>query len=308
MGRDQLANVAASVRQRLLNRTRAQSEDYQVLLTRYALERFLYRLSQSPYQNRFVVKGAMLFLLWEDEFHRTTRDLDLLAFDSGEIARLEATVREICTVAVDKEDGVVFRPETVHGRAIREDQIHDGVRVTVEARLGSARLPLQIDIGFGDAIIPMPEKAAFPVLLDLPTPILLVYPKETVVAEKFQAMVDLGIANSRMKDFYDLWYLSRHFAFDGPTLVQAIKATFERRRTSLPSEHPLALTAEFADDTAKQAQWNAFLHRGGLKTESVTLQEVIDILNDFLWPPASAAATGASFEPAWRPTGPWRHV
>ena len=241
MSRDQLANVSASVRQRLLNQARAQGKDYQVLLTRYVLERFLYRLSQSPYRNRFVVKGAILFLLWEGEFHRTTRDLDLLAFDSSESARLEAAVREICAIKIDEEDGVVFRPETVRGRAIREDRIHDGVRLTVEAHLGSARLPLQIDIGFGDAIIPTPEIAAFPVLLDLPTPILHVYPKETVVTEKFQAMVELGMINSRMKDFYDLWYLSRHFAFDGATLLQAIKATFERRGTSLQSERPLAL-------------------------------------------------------------------
>lgn len=306
MGRDQLANVAASVRQRLLNRARAQGEDYQVLLTRYVLERFLYRLSRSPYQDRFVVKGAMLFLLWEGEFHRTTRDLDLLAYGSSEIAHLEATVREICTIAVEEEDGVVFRPETVRGRAIREDQIYDGVRLTVEAHLGSARLPLQIDIGFGDAIIPIPAQEDFPVLLNFPAPTLPVYPKETVVAEKFQAMVELGITNSRMKDFYDLWYLSRHFAFDGPTLAQAIKATFERRGTPLPSERPLALTAEFAEDPAKQTQWNAFLRRGGLKTEAMTLQEVIKALNGFVWPPASATATETSFDAAWQPHGPWR--
>ncbi|MFQ5571042.1 MAG: nucleotidyl transferase AbiEii/AbiGii toxin family protein, partial [Rhodothermales bacterium] len=275
MARSQPSNVAVSVRQRLLNRARAQEEDYQVLLTRYVLERFLYRLSQSLHRDRFVVKGAMLFLLWKGEFHRTTRDLDLLAFGSSEIAHLEAVVREICTVAVEVEDGIVFHPETIQGRAIREDQIYDGVRVTVVARLGSARLPLQIDIGFGDAIIPAPAKEDFPVLLDFPAPALPVYPRETVVAEKFQAMVELGITNSRMKDFYDLWYLSGHFAFDGPTLVRAITATFERRGTPLPSTLPLALTAEFADDPTKQTQWNAFLRRGGLKTEAMTLREVI---------------------------------
>ncbi len=307
MGRDQPANVAASVQQRLLNRTRHQKQDYQVLLTHYILERFLYRLSRSPHQDRFVVKGAMLFLLWEGEFHRTTRDLDLLAFGSSEIAPLEATVREICTAAVE-EDGVVFHPETLRGRAIREDQIYDGVRVTVETQLGSARIPLQIDIGFGDTIIPAPKKEAFPVLLDFPAPTLPVYPKETVVAEKFQAMVELGITNSRMKDFYDLWYLSNHFAFDGPTLVWAITATFERRGTPPPSERPLALTDEFAEDPTKQTQWKAFLHRGGLKTSAGTLREVIEVLNDFLWPPTSAVATERPFEAAWQPPGPWRHA
>lgn len=307
MGRDQRANVAASVRQRLLNRARAQGEDYQVLLTRYVLERFLYRLSQSPYQGRFVVKGAMLFLLWEGKFHRTTRDLDLLAFGSGEIAPLEAIVREICTVAVE-DDGMVLHPETIRGRAIREDQIYDGVRVTVEAHLGSARITLQIDVGFGDTIVPAPKQEAFPVLLDFPVPKLPVYPKETVVAEKFQAMVELGITNSRMKDFYDLWYLSGHFDFDGPTLVRAITATFERRGTPPPAGRPLALTDEFADDPTKQTQWNAFWRRGGLTSDAVSLQEVIEVLHDFLWPPTSAVATESSFEATWQPSGPWRHA
>lgn len=308
MDRDQPANVAASVRQRLLNRARAQGEDYQVLLTRYVLERFLYRLSQSSHRDRFVVKGAMLFLLWQGEFHRTTRDLDLLAFGSSEIASLEAAVREICMVAVDVEDGVVFRPETVRGRAIREDQIYDGVRLRVEAHLGSARLSVQIDIGFGDTIIPMPAEEGFPVLLDFPAPTLRVYPKETVVAEKYQAMVALGITNSRMKDFYDLWYLSRNFAFEASTLVRAIAATFERRGTPLPSECPLALTAEFAGDPTKQTQWNAFLRRGGLGTEALTLPEVIEALYEFLWPLASAAGTEASLEASWLPSGPWQPV
>lgn len=306
MAKKQPINIAASVRQRLLNRSRAQGEDFQVLLTRYGLERFLYRLSQSPHQDRFVVKGAMLFLLWEGEFHRTTRDLDLLAFGSSEIAQLEAAVREICMVAVP-DDGIVFHAETVRGRLIREDQIYEGVRVTVEARLGAARLPLQIDVGFGDTIVPAPKNEDFPTLLDFPAPTLPVYPKETVVAEKFQAMVELGITNSRMKDFYDLWYLSRYFAFDGPPLTRAIAATFERRGTPLPSETPLALTDEFATDPTKQTQWRAFLRRGDLKTEDITLQEVIDTLSDFLWPPASAAATGTSFEAAWQPSGPWQH-
>ena len=306
MAQDQPTNVAASVRQRLLNRARSEGEDYQVLLTRYVLERWLYRLSRSAHRDRFVVKGAMLFLLWEGAFHRTTRDLDLLAFGSSEIARLEAYIREICTVAVDPDDGVVFRPETVRGRLIREDQIYDGVRVTVEARLGSARLLLQIAVGFGDAVVPAPEAAVFPVLLDFPAPTLPAYPKETVVAEKFQAMVELGITNSRMKDFYDLWYLSRRFAFDGPTLQRAIQATFARRKTPLPAEAPLALTAQFAEDQAKRTQWNAFVGRGSLKTGATALEEVIEALHDFLWPLLSATTAGDRFEAAWQSPGPWQ--
>lgn len=232
---------AASIRQRLLNRARAEGGDFQALLTRYVLERFLYRLGESPHRERFVVKGAMLFVLWEGDLHRTTRDLDLLGSGPSAIADVERAVREVLAAEVE-DDGVAFDPGTVRGDLIREEQEYEGVRVTAEARVGNARVRLKIDVGFGDTVTPEAEEATFPTLLDAPPPVLRAYPKETVVAEKLQAMVALGILNIRMKDFYDVWHLSRHDAFDGPTLTGAVRATFERRGTPLPGGAPLVLT------------------------------------------------------------------
>ena len=294
---------AASVRQRLLNRSRAEGEDFQALLTRYVLERFLYRLGRSEHRERFVVKGAMLFVLWEGDLHRMTRDLDLLGFGSSAIPDVERAVREIVAARVE-DDGVAFAPETVRGDLIREEQEYEGVRVTAEARVGSARVRLKVDVGFGDAITPEADEATFPTLLDAPPPILRAYPKETVVAEKLQAMVALGILNSRMKDFYDLWHLARHDAFDGPTLTEAVRATFARRTTSLPDDVPFALTDEFAADAGKQAQWQAFVRRGRL-SEEAALAEVIVALRDFLLPVLKAARSDATLDMSWERGGSW---
>ncbi|MEL7363473.1 MAG: nucleotidyl transferase AbiEii/AbiGii toxin family protein, partial [Bacteroidota bacterium] len=202
------------MRQRLLNRARAEGDDFQALLTRYVLERFLYRLGQSDHRNRFVVKGAMLFVAWEGNLHRMTRDLDLLGFGPSAIAEVEEAIRVVLSTEVE-DDGLQFDVASVRGTLIREDQIYEGVRVNAEVRLGTARIRLKIDVGFGDAVTPAPVDAAFPTLLDTPPPVVRVYPKETVVAEKLQAMVLLGMLNSRMKDFYDLAHLARHPAFEG---------------------------------------------------------------------------------------------
>ena len=297
------SSKAASVRQRLLNRARAEGEDFQALLTRYVLERFLYRLGRSDHRERFVVKGAMLFVLWEGDLHRMTRDLDLLGSGPSAIADVERAVREILSVEVE-DDGVTFAPATVRGDLIREEQEYEGVRVTAEARVGNARVRLKIDVGFGDAITPEAKEATFPTLLDAPPPVLRAYPKETVVAEKLQAMVALGILNSRMKDFYDLWHLARHDHFDGPTLTEAVRATFERRSTTLPADAPLALTEEFATDEGKQTQWRAFIRRGRLSDEAA-LVEVIDVLRAFLLPVLNAAREGRPLDARWEPGGPW---
>lgn len=297
-------DVAASVRQKILNQSRSRGEDFQLLLTRYALERFLYRLSRSVHRDRFVLKGAMLFTLWEGDLHRITRDVDLLGFGSPATDSLVTAIQEVCAVDVE-DDGLTFLADQVSGAAIREGQAYDGVRVIVPGHLGSARIRLQVDVGFGDAITPRPEEAMLPAILDYPAPVLRTYPKETVVAEKLQAMVVLGIANSRMKDFYDIAYLARHFAFEGSLVAAAIRATFERRRTDLPTELPIALTDEFASDHTKQTQWRAFLLKAGLASEQ-DLGNIIAILRAFLWPPLTAAAAGATFNKTWTPPGPWK--
>jgi predicted nucleotidyltransferase component of viral defense system len=236
-------DVAASVRQRLLNLARERGEDFGLVLTHYALERVMYRLSVSGHREQFVLKGAMLFALWGGDPHRPTRDLDLLGHGTIDTQRLEQIFREVISVEVEK-DGLEFLTETVRGARIREDEEYEGVRVQLEARLATARIKVQIDVGFGDVMTPAPQEIEYPVLLDFPAPRLRTYPRETVVAEKFEALVKLGIANSRMKDFYDLWVMARDFEFEGALLSQAIKATFERRGTALPTDVPLALSDE----------------------------------------------------------------
>jgi predicted nucleotidyltransferase component of viral defense system len=292
-------NLAASVRQRLLNASRARREDFQVTLMRYALERLLYRLSQSGYREQFIIKGAMLFSIWNESPHRPTRDLDLLSFGASDINRLEDTFREIINTEVEP-DGLEFVNSTVRGRRIKEDQEYEGVRVNLQARLEQARITLQIDIGFGDAVTPAPEKIEYPTLLaGSPAPRLRAYSRYSVVAEKFQAMVMLGIANTRMKDFYDVWTLASTFNFDGEVLCRSLKATFDRRNTELPLTAPLALTPEFYQEQTKQSQWNAFLKRSQLMEQAAPLDKVAVLLQNFLMPPTLAASKDESFEMHW---------
>ncbi len=303
MSKDRPRNLPASVRERLRKLAAARKEDFQLVLTRYALERWLYRLSRTPHADSFILKGAMLFQLWTGQPHRPTRDLDLLGRGDNSVAAVVAAFREVCNQAVEA-DGLEFRAESVRGERIKEDQEYEGIRVHCEARLENARIPLQIDVGFGDAVTPPPADVRYPTLLDFPAPALRAYRRETVVAEKFQAMTALGMANSRMKDFYDLWVLARGFAFDGSTLSGAIRATFRRRRTALPTAAPLALTAEFAEDAAKRKQWKAFLRKSKLEA-SAGLTEVVAVLRDFLMPPVQALAGSELFELSWPPGGPW---
>lgn len=251
------------------------------------------------------MKGATLFNVWSGEPHRATRDLDLLGVGMSAVADLEEVFRDVCQVSA-QEDGIAFLPESVSGRLIREGQEYEGVRIAIEARLGQARIRLQIDIGFGDAVVPGPEEIVYPTLLDFSPPRLRSYPREVVVAEKYQAMVVLGIANTRMKDFYDLWVLSNQFGFEGVRLCSAIRATFGRRRTSLPVEPPLALTPSFGEDATRRVQWEAFIRRGRLEVPiEGTLGGVIRRLSDFLLPPTTAIASGQPFEFIWLPAGPW---
>lgn len=275
----QKANLAASVRARLLNRAKAANAEFGLTLTRFALERLLYRLSVSPHRDQFLLKGALLFDLWFDEPHRPTRDADFLGFGPADLPTLEKVFREICAVQV--ADGIVFDPATVKAEEIRKEANYAGIRITLLGTLDGARCPVQADIGFGDAVTPAPEETDYPVLLDdLPAPKLRVYPRYTVIAEKFEAITSLGIANSRMKDFFDLWVLTRHSELDAAILRQAVTATFARRGTALPTGTPVGLSDEFAADANKQTQWRAFTTRN--KLDAPSLETVVNHLREFL--------------------------
>ncbi len=296
-------NVSASVKARLLNLSRVSGEDFQQLLTRYAVERLLFRLSASGHRSDFVLKGAMLFALWTGQLHRPTRDLDLLGFGDPGGERLREIFGQLCVVAV-ADDGLRFDGGSVSVEPIREDQEYGGQRVRLIATLGQARADVQVDVGFGDAITPPAVEVEFPTLLGMESPELRAYPKETVVAEKLEALVKLGLANSRMKDFYDLLVIARTFPFDGDVLRHAIANTFARRGTELPTGTPVGLSDTFATDGSKQKQWAAFLNRSGL-TEAGSLEEVVRRLGRFLLPVLGRAASGEPFPPAWEPGSGW---
>lgn len=274
----EITNIGASVRARLLKLSKANGQSFDLVLTRFALERLLFRLSQSPHADRFVLKGAMLMMSWFEDPHRATRDLDLLGFGDPSDDAMLATFREILSLEV--EDGVVFDPDTLRVDRIREELDYGGLRLRAIASIGGARINLTIDIGFGDALEPEAEVVDYPVMLDLPAPRMRAYARETVIAEKFQAMVALGRANSRMKDFYDIWILSRSFTFDDDRLAQAIAATFARRKTAVPTELPDALTPAFAADEQKQKQWRAFIE--DVAVDPGSLGEVTTELASFL--------------------------
>lgn len=299
-----MKNLPDSVRQKLLNFSKQQKTDFQSVLTRYALERLLYRLSQSPYQNQFILKGGLLLSVWSGETHRPTRDLDLLGHGEKNIPYLEEVFREICLTQVEP-DGLEFKANEVAGSPIKENQQYEGVRINFRAFLGpKTRIDVQIDIGFGDAVTPAATEVQFPTLLEqFPAPCLRAYPPETVIAEKFQAMVKLGITNSRMKDFYDIWCLCHDFEFKGQEICSAIQATFERRNTPIPEIPPSALTPEFLQQ--HQKSWEAFLSKNKLNTNGTSFNNVLLKLENFLMPPCLAAAKREVFEKTWRQSGYW---
>jgi hypothetical protein len=258
-----IRNIAASHRAKLLALAQSRGEDFQFVLGRWIIERFLYRLSRSRHKDDFVLKGAMLFLAWDGKFYRPTKDLDLLGFGSAEVNDVATRMREICAAPAD--DGIVFDFEGIEAERIKEDAEYEGVRVRVPASLDGARVKMQIDVGFGDQVDPAPAELVFPALLPLDAPVVRAYPPEAVVAEKFQAMIFLGIANSRMKDFFDIWILATTHRFEMERLANSIRGTFQQRRTPLPDAPPVALTDEFLLDREKQTQWNAFCRKLGLR-------------------------------------------
>lgn len=268
-------NLPASVRARLKQHADATKQDFNLTLTHYGLERLLYRLSVSEYASSFLLKGALLFTPWYDLPHRPTRDVDLLGFGSDDIDTAVSIFRAICQISVD--DGIVFDLATIKGSVTREVAGYGGVRIDIQAKLDGARIALQVDIGFGDAVTPEPQAVTYPVLLDdFPAPQLRAYPKYTVIAEKFHAVCLLGMTNTRMKDHFDLWVLLDDSTLDEAEIHRAIQATFERRTMPMPTTVPIGFWDAFAADATKQAQWNAFLKKNRL--EALSLAEVVDAL------------------------------
>ncbi len=301
---DKLTNIDASIRQRLKNLSEKMGWDFQIVMRRYVLERILYRLAQSKYHDQFVLKGAMLQAVWLENPFRNTRDLDLHARGEEDTAKvLKAFVAILATEVPD--DGVTFDSKDLSATPIRENVSYGGIRLTTTAKLGGARVPVVIDIGFGDAITPKPELADYPSLLDLPKPRLMVYPRETVVAEKFEAMVSLGLTNSRMKDFHDVAVIALTFAFEGEPLAKALAATFKRRGTPLPDEPPPAVTDAFTKRPETIALWKAFVTRESIQKEYSDLAAVVRLLRSFLLQPASVALENVPFDLHWPPGGPW---
>jgi len=303
MKRQRIQNRAASVRQKLLNRTRERDEDFQLVLTQYALERFLFRLGKSKYANDFVLKGAFLYLIWVDQPYRPTRDIDLLGFVENSSERLITVFKDLC--GMDEDDGLVFESHSLSAEEIREDLEYNGLRITLMAKLEVAKIPLQIDIGFGDVVTPGPKYENVPTILDMPAPRIRIYSKESVISEKYEAMVRLGIANSRMKDFYDVWILAKEFGFHGQSIARAMRATFRRRRTVLPKYIPAALSPDFHQDPVKQGQWRAFLARSRLRIPPSDFEDVIDLIDSFLMAPTEALNHGKQFKSVWPAGGPW---
>jgi hypothetical protein len=229
--------------------------------------------------------------------------MDLLGFGDPSVERLRAIFTEVVALDVD-DDGVVFDTSSLKVEPIREDQLYGGIRLVMVARITNAQVRLQIDVGFGDAVTPEAQWVEFPPLLDFPAPQLRAYPKETVVAEKLEALIQLGVANTRMKDFYDLVALSNLFEFDGQLLVDAISATFACRGTMLPTNTPTAFTAEFTGDATKNMQWTAFVKKAGI-AGAADLKATMDLVELFVGPPLRAGVAAQGFGARWSPPGPW---
>ena len=295
-----IKNHSASVRAKLENAAKASGRGFSEFLLFYSIERFLYRLSLIPEGASFVLKGGVMFRIWDAETPRPTRDLDLLSYDTNDSKELSRIMSLACAVSFD-EDGIVFDPKSIKATKIKEDADYEGVRIKLEGKLGTAKTPIQIDIGFGDVVVPHPITIDYPTVIDLPAPRLKTYTKESVIAEKLQAMVFLGSMNSRMKDFYDIWFLASKFDFDGKSLGDAVSKTFKLRKTNLEVD-PIALCSEFASDSQKQVQWNTFyvklmVDRGDENRPDFT--EIIQKLRIFIRPLLVSLSERQVFNQQW---------
>ena len=304
MKKRRVKDMAASVHQRLLDKSRQTGRPFNELLQYYAMERFLYRLSRSAFSDRFILKGALMLTVWKAPVSRPTSDMDFLGRIDNDLGAIAGAVRDVCSTEVEL-DGLEFDAETIDAERIDEDADYEGVRVHFQGSLGNARISMQFDVGFGDKVIPRARRIRYPTIIEMPQPVLTGYTMESTIAEKFEAMVKLGALNSRMKDFFDIWLLSRLYEFTGETLVSAISSSFKTRSTDI-SQYSSVFSAEFTADESKAKQWHAFLRRIAIDSAPSQFSAVVGHISVFLGPPAESVANGTPFRKSWRPGGPWQ--
>lgn len=300
-----IKNIQASVRGQLQNKAKEANCPFAEVLQYYGMERFLYRLSKSEHSDKFILKGALMFTVWGVPERRTTLDIDFLARYDNQVDNIEKVVKDVCKTLVTP-DGLVFDPQGVKGKRIKEDADYEGVRVKFLGFLERSRIPMQIDVGFGDIIYPKTEVVDYPVILDFPQPHLKGYPAESVISEKFEAMIKLGLLNSRMKDFYDIWLMMRQFDFDGSKLVEALKRTFEHRKTPLPEKSPLFAEEIYDEKSDRQALWKAFLEKGDIKHAPEKLSVTAREIEVFLIDPIKTVVNRQAFKKTWKASGQWK--
>jgi len=297
-------DVSASVHQRLLNKARESGRPFDELFQYYSMERFIYRLSKTPHVQKFVLKGALMFTAWNIQDTRTTKDIDFLGKLENSVEVIISVMKDTCNQTVEP-DGMNFNPHSITCNPIIEDAVYEGIRVFVRGNLGNSRVLLQLDVGFGDVVFPSELEVKYPTLLDFPAPILKGYTQESMIAEKFQAMIKLGELNSRMKDFYDIWLLSKQFDFNGHVLAEAITKTFKIRRTEIPDQ-PSVFKKSFSEDQTRERQWRAFLRKTVLASMTHSFYEVMTEIKSFLVPVSSAIVSQESFQKKWKAPGPWK--
>jgi len=303
--RKEIKNIQVSIRARLQNKAKETNRPFSEILQYYGMERFLYRVSRSKYADRFILKGALMFTVWQVPERRTTLDIDFSARYDNQIVSIERMIKDVCRVFVIP-DGLIFDPQTVKGQRIREDVDYEGVRIKFRGFLERSRIAMQIDVGFGDVIYPKPRVIDYPVILDFPKPHLRGYPVESVVSEKFETMVKLGLLNSRMKDFYDIWLMMRRFDFNGSKFSEALKRTFSHRKTLLPKYRPLFAEEIYDDKSDRQILWKAFLKKGNIKHAPEKLSTTAREIEEFLNKPLDAIEKRQKFGKEWRMPGQWK--
>jgi len=301
----EVKNIEASVKAQLQNKAKETNRPFAEILLYYGMERFLYRFSKSKYADKFVLKGALLFAVWQIPERRTTLDIDFLGRFDNQVAAIETVIKDVCNIAV-APDGLMFDSSVVQGRKIKEDADYEGVRVKFTGFLERARIPMQIDVGFGDIVHPKIRVVDYPVILDFPKPHLNGYPQESVISEKFEAMIKLGLLNSRMKDFYDIWLMMRQFEFKGANLVEAIKKTFKHRKTDVPQNKPLFADEIYDKKSDRQALWSAFLKKGDIQHAPDTLSVTAKEIETFLVEPIVAISEKVKFNKTWKSPRGWQ--